>query len=210
MKRKSIVFTLVADGPSDRILMHVIRWALHECSVRVEKQQWADPHIVGRNGSDVQSKLKVAMEVYPANIFFIHRDAESESYGDRVREIDASVPELVECYVPVVPVRMTEAWFLHDVDAIRDASGNPNGKCALRLPPCAKVESCRDPKKVLFEALLDATELRGRRREKKDRPKELSRMRARVAELIKSYDSLRGVPSFDEFLKNLDSALKRL
>jgi hypothetical protein len=37
-------------------------------------------------------------------------------------------------HIPVVPVRMTEAWLLADEFAIRSAPGNPNGTQSLDLP----------------------------------------------------------------------------
>jgi len=45
--------------------------------------------------------------------------------SNRVREIREAV---THPHVALVPVRMTEAWFLHDEEAIRRASGNPNGR----------------------------------------------------------------------------------
>ena len=66
-------------------------------------------------------------------------------------------------HVPVVPVRMTEAWLLVDEPAIRRVAGNPNGRCALDLPQVSKVETIADPKKLLKQVLATASELSGRR-----------------------------------------------
>ncbi len=103
---------------------------------------------------------------------------------------------------------MTEAWFLHNESAIRQASGNWRGTVALNLPSVRNVESLPDPKEILFGALLAATELTGRRR--KRRKRQLPWMRARVAELIDDFDPLRGVPAFDHFIAELDEVVHEL
>jgi hypothetical protein len=95
---------------------------------------------------------------------------------------------------------------LHDREAMRRASGNPNG--SLTLPRTSDVEGVADPKEVLKQALLTASELTGRRREKKKG--EFPRMRARTAELIADFGPLAAVPAFGAFLKALKEAAARL
>ena len=103
---------------------------------------------------------------------------------------------------------MTEAWFLHDEKAIRQASSNPRGKRALYLPRTNDVEQVADPKDALFQALLEATEASGRRLVNKKR--ELSRMRLRVAELIDDFSPLLGLSAFNRFLADLEHALSEI
>ncbi|GHC72811.1 hypothetical protein GCM10007079_06260 [Nocardiopsis terrae] len=95
----------------------------------------------------------------------VHRDADNAGRQPRVLEIEEAVrthmPGVV--HVPVVPVRMTEAWLLVDEPAIRRVAGNPNGRCALGLPQASRVETIADPKKLLKQALAAASELSGRR-----------------------------------------------
>lgn len=111
-------------------------------------------------------------------------------------------------HVAIVPVRMTEAWFLHDESAIRRASGNPNGTVALSLPNPKRVESVTDPKSTLEAALLTASELTGRRREK--RKTEFPQMRARTAQLVEDFGPLKAASSFASFLVALEEALREL
>jgi hypothetical protein len=96
---------------------------------------------------------------------------------------------------------MTEAWFLFDEVAIRTAAGNPRGTMPLSLPPIERVEALPDPKAVLRDALLDASGLSGRRRDKFRAGQAFQR----VAELIESYRALRVLPSFGY----LESAIAR-
>lgn len=119
-----------------------------------------------------------------------------------------AVAKVASSYVAVVPIRMTEAWMIHDKQAIRRASGNPNGTVTLKLPPASRAEHDPDPKSTLERALLDASELTGRRREKKKT--EFPQMRARTAELIEDFGPLKTVPAFKAFLTALKSALIEL
>jgi hypothetical protein len=142
-------------------------------------------------------------------MLFIHRDAETEPAAARLVEIEAATRSLTQQVVPIIPVRMTEAWLLHDEAALRRASGNPNGKIALGLPALTRVESIPDPKQLLFDALLTATELEGRRRQKAQA--QSGQMRHQLAQLIDDYAPLIGVaPSFDAFLSALDAGLAAL
>ena len=65
--------------------------------------------------------------------------------------------------VPVVPIRMTEAWLLLDEEAIRKVAERPNGRTPLDLPKPHEVESIADPKRRLKETLLLASQTSGRR-----------------------------------------------
>jgi hypothetical protein len=61
---------------------------------------------------------------------------------------------------------MTEAWLLLDEVEIRRVAGRPTGRVSLELPRANAVERLADPKAALKEALLAASEERGRRRER--------------------------------------------
>ena len=68
----------------------------------------------------------------------MHRDAEREFARTRLAEIEAAIKSATEAAleliavkcVRIVPVRMTEAWFLFDEAAIRRAANRPH---AFRL-----------------------------------------------------------------------------
>ena len=66
-------------------------------------------------------------------------------------------------WLPVIPVRTTEAWLLLDEAAIRRVAGNPRGRQPLRLPRPSQVENVSDPKETLRNALADASGKQGRR-----------------------------------------------
>ena len=200
-----LTYTLLGDGPSDRLLDFPVRWALTALGVGVEFGQWADLRRKTPRPTTLTDRARAALELYPAELLLVHRDAETAPLEDRLDEVRRGVELVTSRYVAVVPVRMTEAWLLHDHAAIRRASGNPNGKADLALPDPAEVERDPDPKHTLLSALLDASELAGARRQK--RKKEFPTMRARTAELIADFAPLSNVPAFQAFVAALQSAL---
>lgn len=200
---KGLRYTLIGDGTSDKLLLHPIRWALRRLNVTIEREQWADLTWASPKPKTLSDRARAAIELFPADLLFIHRDAETEPRTRRVAEISAAMAGLLQRHVPIVPVRMTEAWFLHDEKAIRRASGNPNGTIELAIPPGS--ESIVDPKRVLRDALLVAANLNGRRRDAKAR--EFPQMRARAAELVEDYGPIEGLSSFKAFLVDLKNAI---
>lgn len=120
----------------------------------------------------LQKKIEFALEAYPCDLLFVHRDAEGEPPDHRRNEIEKAVESLGTkirvAHVCVIPVRMTEARLLFDKHAIRSAAGNPNGRVELDLPPISRLEHKPDPKRLLHELLTAASELSGRRRKSFD------------------------------------------
>lgn len=158
-----------------------------------------DWRVVRRQGPDITKRqpwgLRAsALDPYPCELLFVHRDAESIHPQVRRRGIDeAWTPQTVgQPLVAIIPVRMTEAWLLLDETAIRSASGNPNGTMPLKLPGAARLESLKDPEALLFEALRTASG-RAAGRLKAFSPEA---RRHRVAELTASFEPLRALPSF--------------
>ena len=135
----------------------------------------------------------MALELYPCDLLFVHRDAERESREVRAGEIQGSLRRFPgHPAVCVVPVRMQEAWLLFDEPALRLAADNPHGRMPLALPSLDRLEEAADPKEMLYGLLLLASGLRpGRRR--RFRPE--ARVH-RIAELIEDFSPLRNLPAF--------------
>lgn len=205
---KELRYTLLSDGSSDSALIPVLTWLLQahlvDCAIQHE---WADLRRVPKSLKDTFSKrIKLAVELYPCELLFIHRDAEKDPRQKRVDEIRKAKEEAGESVsvptVCVVPVRMTEAWLLFDETALRRAAANPNGKHPLQLPDLTKLEDKPDPKELLYKLLGEASGL-GSHRRKKLRVEELVH---RVAEFIDDFASLRAMPAF----KALEDELKQV
>lgn len=117
-------------------------------------------------GRSVSDRLKRMLDIDPDfEVLVVHRDAESESMADRVDEIRGAMSSAHIAWpaVPVIPVRMTEAWLLLDEQGIRDVAGRPSGSARLNLPSPSVVEALPDPKLRLQEALAAAAGHSGRR-----------------------------------------------
>ena len=89
---------------------------------------------------DSQKRIEFALEAYPCDCLFIHRDAERDPTRIPRREEIQKAIESLECqdavpHVCVVPIRMTEAWLLFDEAAIQRAAGTPTEKSNSSFRP---------------------------------------------------------------------------
>jgi hypothetical protein len=204
---KPLRHTLISDGPTDANLIPIINWTLKETGntplargVRAEFGKLPTPP------RSLEERIRKAIELFPCEVLFIHRDTERELPDHRHAEIQAAVVGAAAqgCRIPavtIVPVRMLEAWLLFDERAIRQAAGNPNGTAPLNLPAWRKVEDRPDPKRDLREALEAASELTGRRL-KKFNPAQAF---WRVVDFLDDFSPLRELPAYLAF----ESAVRR-
>jgi hypothetical protein len=200
-------FTLVAEGPTDRVLLYPLRSLLSGLGVAEPMDaSFVDWRVLPDPPKTMEEKIQVALELYPCDLLFIHRDADRETREVRVRQIRQAMEYAGSCrpYVCVVPVRMMEAWFLFDEAAIRRGAENPEGRNPLDLPTFSKVERLPDPKAILNRALREASE-RGRRRLRGFKDGEAI---YRVAEQISDFSPLRSLPAFQALEADLRSVLK--
>jgi len=133
-------------------------------------------------------------------VLFVHRDAEGETLDQRLREFDGVQRS---DYVPVIPVRMSEAWILFDAEAIAKAAGRPSA--TVVVPKVSDLESLIDPKaaleKLLFKAAGSPT---GRKKKTFDRS--LVSRRVNVASLIEDFAPLEALEAFQRFQEALGAA----
>ena len=195
----SLSFTLVSEGSSDALLCRHLEWLLKRVGVRrMITWRWADLRMVRPKPPKVlNEKIRLAAEKYPAEILFIHRDADNKTRGQRSAEIRRHAEMAfrgVEAppNICVVPVRMQETWLLINDRAIRRAAGNPNGKMRLNLPLLGTLESESRPKLVLREALRKAS---GKGPRRLTGFNETARIH-KVAEYIEDFSPLLKLPAF--------------
>jgi hypothetical protein len=161
-----------------------------------------------RDGSGLEGKIRAAIQEAPCDILFIHRDAEKEPLEERLREIKKALRNIDHVSVPIVPVRMMEAWLLFDIAAIRHAADNPNSRIRLTLPRVRDLEQVVDPKKQLNDLLCIASEKSGRRLGQFKR--DLASRVYLVAEIIRDFSPLRDLQAFSKFEAETLEALSRL
>ncbi|MEZ4614160.1 MAG: hypothetical protein R2867_01410 [Caldilineaceae bacterium] len=191
-------YTLITDGSSDASLIPILTWLLRTNGLDVAIQStWADWRRLPKPPKTLREKIKFAVEFFPCDLLFIHRDAENQPREQRVHEIETAIGnEFVDGqampYICVVPIRMTEAWLLFDELAIRHAAGNRRGQQRFDLPTLARMEELPNPKQLLYECLQSASGQSGRR---------LKQFRVavharRVADFIEDFSPLRALSSF--------------
>ena len=202
-------FSLITDGSSDAALEYPLRWLLENNGVRRPIEGgWFNPGTLPQRPVRLADRIRAAIQLDEScDLLFVHRDGENDPdpLQKRQREILDAL-EHIEPRPPhicVVPVRMTEAWFLHDPVAIRMAVNNPKGRAKLQLPPPDQIESL-DAKSRLHELLRDATEKKGRRL------RSFSEGRAfqRLAELVEDFAPLRGLAAFRSLETELQAVIQ--
>lgn len=163
----------MAEGTSDMPLADVVESLFLDQGVPLVLSRPDFGMLPAKVRKDVGSRLRAGRELVRErlDLVVVHRDADNAGAEARLVEIRGAVAETAVCahVVPIVPVRMTEAWLLLDEAAIRTVAGNPRGTTPLELPRRHEVERIADPKNALREALSAAANVTGRRRERLER-----------------------------------------
>lgn len=206
-----ITYTLLSDGTSDRALLPIIDWTLrqHFPDLLVQRQ-WADFSLLPEpppNGK-LSERIQRAIDLYPCDWLFIHRDAERQPITDRHQEIaeaweNARIRSENNHFAAIVPVRMTEAWLLFDEQAIRTAAGNPSGKQPIVIPSLRTLETLPDPKQVLQRLLREASGLNPRQLRRFN----VSRAVQLVADNVQDYSPLRSLAAFTMFDESIRTSM---
>jgi len=207
-----LTFTLVTDGSSDVVLLPILTWLLRANGVTLALQPvWADTRQANLpRPVSLADRLRVALDLYPCDLLFVHRDAERAPRGQRVDEIQRALASMPAAMpqpqaICVVPVRMQEAWLLFDEAAIKYAAGNGAFRESLDLPPLRDLEGLPDPKAVLHDRLRRASNFHGRRLHTFP----VGQRARRVAELIEDFSPLRALPAFDALEKDVQAVVSQ-
>lgn len=196
-------YALISDGTSDQVLLKIIDWAFQQFLNIETMGERADFYFLETRPKSISDKVRLVAEQYDdLDFIVVHRDAEKETYEKRASEVavelaTANIQPLLS--IPVIPVRMTEAWLLFDAKAIASAAGNPNiGRLPI-LPALHSVESLPDPKAVLEKLIRDSCGLRSRG---------LKNLNTRhciqlIPEFVEDFSPLLKIPSFQKFKQQI-------
>ena len=193
-------YALVGDGKTDRVLRHVVDWTFRANEPGIEL---AEPTLHSRGGKDLAEFVRRVRDKHLPDVIFVHRDAEGATHEARVAEIAMASPTAL----PVVPVRMTEAWLLIDESALRRASDNPSGTVRVSLPPVGRLESIAGPKTLLHDLMRTASEVQGPRRRRRFEVGIGDRVE-RLGALIPDYSPLRGLSAFRDLEERIRAVLR--
>ena len=202
-------FTLIAYGRTDDALIPILKWLLRNIGINAPELQLPILGNLRNPPKKLQDKIVIALDLFPCDILFIHRDAESdenpiENRTKEIRKAEKLVKKSLPPIVCVIPIKMIESWLLFNEDAIRKVVGNPNGIQDLNLPKISEIEKITDPKARLEKLLIDAS-FPNRRGKKVNIP---SNYCVRVAEEIGDFEPLRNLLAFQELQKELENTLR--
>ncbi|QGN47556.1 DUF4276 family protein [Micromonospora sp. WMMD558] len=200
----------IAEGTSDEPLSRHVEWLFLGRGISVSLTL-PDFSRLPKVAKDVGSRVKAALKLEgrPVDLIVVHRDADNAGRLSRQREIESAVRPLEATaeLVPVIPVRMTEAWLLLDEAAIRQVAGNPRGRTRLSLPRQHEVESKHDPKDILRECLLAAADVTGRRRDTV--AKRFNQHRRQLLERLDPTGPVAELDSWRQLVSDVDDVVKR-
>jgi len=200
----------IGEGSSDDPLARLISDAFILRGVDADIRSLGADRI-GAEGKDIATKIQTAKKLFSDFEFVvIHRDCDNQEPRVRSEEITSAVTQTLGAGFPtieVLPRTMTEAWLLLNEAAIRKVAGKPNSKKSLNLPKSKNVEGVRDPKKVLEEAILVASDESGRRRQKIS-----GKFNSHRRNLLEQLDpeTLAGLPSWQHTLQCVDRYVEQL
>lgn len=197
----------VCEGTSDLPLADIVEklFIEREIDVRLSKPDYA---LLGKVEKDTESRVRAGIMLLggAVDLVVVHRDADSAGPNERRNEIARAVSSVCPAVatVPVIPVRMTEAWLLLDEDAIRHVAGNPRGRAALSVPALRRIEAVSDPKHLLQECLVKAADCSGRRRERV--VKRFNEHRRQLLQRVDHLGPINELPSWRQLVADVESA----
>ncbi|MCP2287518.1 hypothetical protein [Nocardia amikacinitolerans] len=201
----------ICEGTSDLPLAEIVEALFIERGVDVRLSR-PDYSLLRNIPKDVKSRVRVGIELIGGSVdlVVVHRDADSTGPQARRKEITDAVESIhaSALAVPVIPVRMTEAWLLLDENAIRRVAGNPRGRTDLGLPVRRKVESVADPKQLLQQCLVKAADCAGRRRDQV--AKRFNEHRRQLLQQIDYEGPVTDLPSWQQLIIDIDAAVAAL
>lgn len=204
-------YTLLSDGSSDRALLPILNWILSQhLSHYAIQAEWADLRRLRTPPRRLPDRIITCLDLYPCDLLFIHRDSERSNPENRYSEItrakniihsDTEIPSIVG----IVPIHMMEAWLLFNENAIRKAAGNPHGEKVLALPNISELENISNPKQILKDILIEASELKGRRL--KTFRKTIAKAIHRIPDYIDDFSPLNNLSAFQKLESDINTVI---
>jgi Domain of unknown function (DUF4276) len=174
-----------------------------------------DPIYINKKGDSLVDKiLHVAERAQDFHVLCFHADADDaddkKAFEERIdpgfNAVLISQQSLCKNLVPIVPVYMTEAWMLADIEIFKDEIGTDKTIGELGLPNrINQIEKISDPKGVINNAIKIAFEEYPNRRNV-PRVKEIYLPLSQKIRL----EHLKSLPSFQKFRDAVKAALIKL
>lgn len=221
---KQLVIAFYGEGASDeKFLPPLIQRTVEHLILRHKGYAEVLPPAVlngqkirSQHRDQVQRLVRAAQEAHGFHLLIIHTDADSsttdKAYLERIKpgievvqQLARSQTPVCSAVLPVIPVRMVEAWMLADIDAFQQVVGTNLTSTDLKLPQYPQqVELIQAPKAILQQAVVLALARRAGRR-----LIPLDTIYEPLARQI-SLERLSQIPAFAEFQQGIVDALQRL
>jgi hypothetical protein len=212
-----LVLALFAEGATDNRFLPVVIQRSTQKLIATRGRDTTDvlePLIVSVSteirGGD-ERILDAARQTEGYHALIIHADADHPTRDRALTErfqpglLLVQEEDINHHLVPLIPIRMTEAWVLADPEALLKVIGTRMTINDLGLPSHPhQIESDPDPKQTLNGVIQRATAQRGRRRKL-----EAADIFAPMARTI-SLERLQGVPAYQQFVDDITQALVAL
>jgi hypothetical protein len=215
----TLVLALYAEGRTDERFLPILvqRVAEKVLSERgISSTDVVGPlvinHDIDRKFTDRKSRiLEAARRAHGYHALLIHSDADhatdARAYEERINpgfeSIGQSTDLVCRDLIPLMPVQMTEAWMLVDLEALCKVIGTKLGADELGVPKRpGDVESIPNPKQHLQKSIRVA--IAGRPRRRRNLP--IATLQEPLARQI-NLEKLYAVPSFYKFVMALTERL---
>lgn len=216
---RQVFIGLVAEGPTDiRFLPSVIERTFVEVAFDCDND--IEPYVRCLNvdkvklgfSEYVEKASRQGVEEMGMDILCVHTDADSEdtkkAYSERINPARKFLldkqGELCRNLIPVVPVRMVEAWMLADKELLKQEIGTriSNEELGISRMP----ELYPNPKETIIQAISKSRQGMAKRRRK---DLDISELYASIGTKIE-LDKLRELSSYRQFEEEVREAYKAL
>lgn len=203
-----LVFGFCGEGIADyKFTLEVVRRTVQDLLPTEDVQAESIEHI---GGTQEERIIYFAERTNGYHMAFVHLDADGRTrdraYAERFypgyQQVQERQDGVNKMLVPIIPIRMTEAWMLADFEAFKDITGTRKTAADLNFPSSPHQVETLDAKEVFESAVRNARP--GRRRHLT--PKDIYLPLAEVVRLA----LLRRVPAFEAFESDLKKTLAQL
>ncbi len=211
-----LTIAYTGEGSTDeRFLANIILRTFEDVLIEAKSEiEIHDPVYIYKKGSNVIDKtIDAAERAEGFHVLCIHVDADDENdkkaFEDRInsgfKAVEESNKALCKNLIALVPVYMTEAWMLADIDVFKDEIGTDKSNSELRLPRINQIEKISDPKETINNAIKIAFTNYSSRR---NIPR-IGEIYMPLSQKIR-IDSLKNLPSYLKFRRAVKNALIKL
>lgn len=216
MPTRSLSLALSVEGRVDERFLPIIVRRTAEQILAPREIDVLEPIVLPRDlpkrAGAVRLILAAARQAEGFHALLVHTDADDLAWEEAQRQriepgfacVQSSSRGVCRNLVPVIPVRMVEAWMIADPEAVRQELGTDWPDDKLRLPPLHQVELHANPKEALDQAIYSVYEDRAARR----RPS-LADIQLGLANSIR-LERLHHLDAYKRFYQDLTSTLHEL